>query len=436
MLFSAGRRKPYISVLIVLFVLSFGASEQQSRAAFERLSDDDVVITARESNFVREGPGSFHKVIVVVKPKTPLAVLKRSDGWIRVRLPDDRTGWVSRTSVRQAETTDTVSTEDIAEEWATTEATQTGVAAAVRGFQMHADGLEEGSVEALMAYLRNTPIITERDLEHFRRPLRSADRADLDTGDLDFDLKPYDPSVQERQVGMAVASRLVSKGLVESPRVQRYLTLLTEQVTAETPYHDRSFDVVILEGEGPDAFACPGGIIFVTRGLFTRFETEAQLAGLLAHEIAHVVRHHGMAERGEREVKRKAESAFAELEQATADDDEKYEEVEDDLASMMRKSYRRVVNDRLLKYEKEADRVAAVFLSEAGYSPMGIVRAVEHISTLRTHDPDLFDEDYLSAKNIQERLRRVEQFVEENDGDEGEGLRLERRFRAYRNEMR
>jgi hypothetical protein len=67
---------------------------------------------------------------------------------------------------------------------------------------------------------------------------------------------------------------------------------------------------------------------------------------------------------------------------------------------------------------------------------MGIVRAVENIATLRTNDPDLFDEDYLSAKNIQERLRRVEQFVEENGGNEGEGLRLERRFEAYKNELR
>jgi SH3-like domain-containing protein len=423
-------------VALCLAAVTF--SQERVRAAGDSAEsrDDDVVVTARQSNYVREGPGSYHKVVVVVKKETPLAVLERKGGWIHVRLPDDRKGWISKTSVREGQSREAVTTEDIAEEWASTEATQTGVAAAVRGFQMHADGLEEGSVEALMAYLRDTPTLTEDDLEHFRRPLRSADRADLDVGDLDLDLEPYDPSVEERQVGMAVATRLVSKGLVRAPRVQRYLMLLTEQLTAETPYYDRNFDVVIIEGAGPDAFACPGGTIFITRGIFTHFGTEAQLAGLLAHEIAHVVRHHGMAERSEREVKRKSQSAFAELEQATGDDSEKYEQVEEDLAAMMRKSYRRVVNDRLLKYEKEADRIAAVFLSEAGYSAMGIVRAVENIATLRTNDPDLFDEDYLSAKNIQERLRRVEQFVEENGGNEGEGLRLERRFEAYKNELR
>ena len=433
---SIGARKGLVSVWVLVLLVGGGAFGVANTVSLsEDLASDDVVVTVRQNNYVRKGPGSYHQVVVVVKKDTPLPVLEEKEGWIRVRLPDDRTGWISEASVRQGASQDTVTTEDIAQEWASTEATQTGVAAAVRGFQMHAEGLEEGSVEELMTYLHNTPTITEADWEHFRRPFRSADRADLDFGDLDVELTPYDPSVQERQVGMAVATRLVSKGLVRTPRVQRYLTLLTEQLTAEAPYHDWSFEVVIIEGEGPDAFACPGGMIFITEGLFTHFETEAQLAGLLAHEIAHIVRHHGMVERSEREVKRESEAAFAELEDATGDDDQKYEEVEEDLAAMMRKSYRRVVNDRLLKYETDADRIAAVLLAEAGYPAMGIVRAVEHIAVLRGSDPDLFDEDYLSTKNIRKRLKRLEQFVESNGGNEGEGLQLERRFEAYQAEF-
>lgn len=412
-----------------------GAPVLDNSSRLHLRSVDDVVVTSRASNFVREGPGSFHEVLVVVKEETPLPVLTRKRGWIEVRLPDDRTGWISETSIQEGSAAERASTSEIADEWVAKDATKAGVAAAVRGFQMNADELEKGSVEELMAYIRARPDITEGDIEHFRKPLRRGDRADLDTGDLNFDLPTYNPTVNERQVGMAVASRLVSRGLVASPRVQRYLTLMTEHLTQGMPYYDQSFDVVIIEGEGPDAFACPGGIIFLTRGTFTHFETEAQLAGLLAHEIAHVVRRHGMAERDDREVRRKAESAFAELEQATEDDDEKYEEVEDDLGKMMRESYERVVNDRLLEYEKEADLVAAVMLSEAGYSPMGIVHAVENITTLRSNDPDLFDEDYLEAKNLQERLRHVKSFVRSNGGGEGEGHELPRRFEAYRQEL-
>lgn len=425
-----------LGTLVLLVPLSVGADERRdSSETTVGLSADDVVVTARSANYVRKGPGSFHEVLVAVKKDVPLAVLKRKNGWIHVRLPDDRKGWIAKTSVQSGASTEKASIEDVAGEWTTTEATESGVAAAVRGFQMRVDGLERGSTEELLAYIKSTPTITEKDIEHFRRPLEAARRSDLDLGDLDVELERFDPSVEEKQVGFAVASRLMSKGTIRAPRVQRYLTLMTEQLTAETPYYDVGFNVVIIEGEGPDAFACPGGIIFLTRGVFTHFETEAQLAGLVAHEIAHVVRHHGMAEMDKREVRRKSKDAFAELERSTENDDDKFEEVEDDLAKMMQKSYERVVNDRLLKYEKEADRIATALLGEAGYSPMGIVRAVERMTALRANDPDLFDEGYLEKQNAQERLRKVQAFVDANDGTEG-GKRLSRRFRAYDGEIR
>lgn len=431
-------RQPWLTSLGLIMVISTlvltgGSSGEERGPEGADVEDDDVVVTSRRSNYVREGPGSFHEVLVAVKEETPLVVLQRSEGWIRVRLPDDRTGWISETSVRTGDRGTEVTMGDIAEEWAAPDATPSGVAAAVRGFQMHADGLDEGAVDELMAYLRSTPSITEDDIDHFRAPLESGRHADLDLGDLQIQLAPYDPNVQERQVGMAVATRLSSKGLVRSPRVQRYLALLTEHLTANTPYYDQSFDVLIIEGEGPDAFACPGGLIFLTRGVFTHFETEAQLSALLAHELAHIVRRHGMIERGEREVQRKADAAFAELEEATQNDDDKYERVEEDLASLMRQSYERVVNDRLLEYEKDADRIAAALLAEAGYAPNGIVEAVQHIASLRTHDPDLFDEDYLEARNLQNRLQEIESFLDPSDAVRGQ--RLPRRFQAYKQEL-
>lgn len=395
---------------------------------------DDVVLADRKTNYVREGPGSFHEVLVVVKEETPLTVLDRQDGWIHVRLPDERTGWIAETSVDEASSAGGVSTETMAEEWVSTEATTSGVAAAVRGFQMNADRLEDGSVDELMAYLRQSPSITSGDLQRFHRPIVSAEASGIGLHDISMSLSPYDPTVQERRVGLAVATRLSSKGLVEAPRVQRYLTLITEQLTAETPFYDWGFDIVIVEGAGPDAFACPGGIIVLTQGVFRHFDNEAQLAGLIAHEIAHVVRRHGMAERDEREVQRRAETAFAELDEATEDDD-KYDTVADDLETMVRQSYERVVNDRLLEYEKEADHLAVGLLGQAGYAPSGIHGAVQHIAALRTQDPNLFGEDYLEVENVQERLDHLSSVLRGLNGGKN-GARLSRRFNAYGDEFR
>jgi len=394
---------------------------------------DNIVITDRRSNYVRKGPGSFHKVVAVVKKDIPLDVLERKNGWVHVQLPDTRKGWIARTSVERHETPQNVTTQDVADEWVATEATQSGVAAAVRGFQMNADGLDKGSLDALLSYRRSEPTITASDLERFRERIASSNPPSLDLNALDMELAPYDPSVQERRVGLAVAARLAQKGTIDAPLVRRYLILLTESLTEDTPYYDQEFEVVIIEGEGPDAFACPGGLIFLTRGVFTHFETEAQLAGLLAHEIGHVVQRHGMAEREKQETRRRADAAFSELEEATDDENDKYAEVESDLNSMMRESYERVVNDRLLKYEKEADRMAAALLGEAGYAPSAIVEAVEHIAALRTSNSDLFGEEYLEAQNLTERTQHVEAFV--NQQGSGMGATLPDRFQTYQAEL-
>ncbi len=411
------------------------AQEDPPSESIEKEGTKQTVVTARQNNSIREGPGSFHEVTVVIKKGVPLTVLNRKGGWIRIQLPDDRTGWIAEVSVRSDADEGDGSPGTVSEEWVQTEPTETGVTAAIRGFQMRADNLAQKDVDRLVDFLEKEPPISTEDVEQFRIPLRDRmDRSRLDLSDLGVDLPAYDPTVEERKVGFAVAARLAGKGLVEAPRVRQYLALLTEQLTGSTPYYNLNFDVLILDEAGPDAFACPGGIIFVTRGVFNHFEDESQLAGLLAHEIAHVVRRHGNAEREERDVKIEAEKAFAELEQETENDDDRYEQVEERLNSLIQESYERVVNDRLLAYEMEADRIAASFLAEAGYAPRGILEAAQHIAALRSDDPDLFEHDYLEEENIRKRLKEVRSFIR-TEGATENGRHLPDRFRAYAKEF-
>lgn len=429
-----------VSCVLLGSAAQFGANvamaqEDDSSELLEE-KDGQAVVTTRRNNSLREGPGSFHEVIVVIKKGVPLTVLEQKRGWIRVELPDERTGWIAEVSLRSGADEKDVSPGTVPEEWVRTEATETGVTAAIRGFQMRAENLDQKDVDRLRAFLRKSPSVSPEEVEQFRTPLRNwIGRIDLDLSDLEKDLAPYEPTVEERRVGAGVAARLAAKGLVEAPSARRYLTLITEQLTRNTPYYNLNFDVLILEGEGPDAFACPGGIVFVTRGVFSHFEDESQLAGLLAHEIGHVVRHHGKVEREEREPKIKAEKAFEELEQETEDKDERYEEVEERLNSLMQESYERVVNDRLLEYEMDADRIAASFLAEAGYAPKGILEAAQHIAKLRSEDPGLFEHNYLEEENIRKRLKKIRLFIEAHEETEV-GKHLPNRFRAYAEELK
>ena len=84
-------------------------------------------------------------------------------------------------------------------------------------------------------------------------------------------------------------------GVVQDPAVHRYVTLVGLALAGETNRADLPWKFIVLDTDGVNAFAAPGGFIFVTRGLYATCATEEQLAAVLAHEVAHVTLRHGLA---------------------------------------------------------------------------------------------------------------------------------------------
>jgi predicted Zn-dependent protease len=88
-------------------------------------------------------------------------------------------------------------------------------------------------------------------------------------------------------------------GLEPDPSIQGDVTavgnrIVQQSIAGQTPYRF-SFHV-LRDRETVNAFALPGGPIFITRGLLERFGNEAQLAGVLGHEIGHVIARHSAAQ--------------------------------------------------------------------------------------------------------------------------------------------
>ena len=102
------------------------------------------------------------------------------------------------------------------------------------------------------------------------------------------------PPEEERRVGAHEHPKLVKAfgGLYEDPELQRYVASLGRllQLTSEQP--EPPFTFVILDTPEVNAFALPGGYIHVTRGLMALANDEAELAGVIAHEIGHVTARH------------------------------------------------------------------------------------------------------------------------------------------------
>ncbi|MEO8504695.1 MAG: M48 family metalloprotease [Acidobacteriota bacterium] len=161
--------------------------------------------------------------------------------------------------------------------------------------------------------------------------LQSTPELELRFGGLDAD-----PAVQQRV--QAVGERVVS-----------------QSVAASTPYDFHFY--VLADMRTVNAFALPGGPVFITRALLSRLGNEAQLAGVLGHQVGHLVARHSNPARGLRD-------------EADAADDEVSRTGEGHTATMSDHISR-------LKYsrddELEADELGVQMMSEAGYDPRALV---------------------------------------------------------------
>lgn len=97
----------------------------------------------------------------------------------------------------------------------------------------------------------------------------------------------------EKRIGKEFYEKLERKGmLVTDSRVQKYITDLGERILSQGGASPFDFTFTVIDNPGINAFATPGGYVYVYSGLITLAEHENELAGVLAHEIAHVRARH------------------------------------------------------------------------------------------------------------------------------------------------
>ena len=98
---------------------------------------------------------------------------------------------------------------------------------------------------------------------------------------------------QEIEIGRQLAAVLLgSKALHPDMQLQRYVNQLGRWLSLQSGRPELPWTFAVLDDNGFNAFAAPGGFVFVTKGLIDRVADESELAGILAHEISHVVQRH------------------------------------------------------------------------------------------------------------------------------------------------
>lgn len=166
---------------------------------------------------------------------------------------------------------------------------------------------------------------------------------------------------QELQLGREMSSQLLgAKPLYKNNSAQQYVNQVGLWIAMQTDQPQLPWRFGIIDTPNLNAFAAPSGYVFITRGLLLRMHNESELAGVLAHEIGHVIKHHhlhAMKMQGVGKIFKGVVEAKTDIGKNPA-------------ISNMAKSLYTSGLDKSDEYE--ADSIGVVLAARAGYSPFGL----------------------------------------------------------------
>ena len=98
---------------------------------------------------------------------------------------------------------------------------------------------------------------------------------------------------EEIALGREITGNILGAApLVKDPALQKYVNSVGRWVASQSERADLPWHFGVIESDDLNAFSAPGGYVLITKGLYRKLENESQLAGILGHEIAHVLKKH------------------------------------------------------------------------------------------------------------------------------------------------
>ena len=187
---------------------------------------------------------------------------------------------------------------------------------------------------------------------------------------------------QEIQMGQAIAESLLGAAPLDANTAEEnYVASVGRWLAVFSGRPDLPWHFGILETETVGAFATPGGNIFITRGLIQRIHTESELAGVLGHEMAHVVQKHHLADI----KKRSTQGLLLDLAQIKGGGGLKAEAAR----AFARVGMEGYVRGLSREDEMEADAIGVVIAARAGYEPYGLPSVLQTLATIPSSNADM-----------------------------------------------
>ncbi len=184
---------------------------------------------------------------------------------------------------------------------------------------------------------------------------------------------------REKEIGLEEHEKIVQSSVFyEDEALNEYVTDIGNRVAQAGDRPDLDYQFFIIDSPEINAFALPGGYVYVNRGLITFLNSEAELAAVLAHEVAHITARHAVQQHASNTLARTAAQVGG-LATAVVTGSGYVGSQISQVASIWAQTGLRGFGR---EHELEADELGAEYLRDAGYDPIGMIDA---LSVLKNH---------------------------------------------------
>jgi len=218
---------------------------------------------------------------------------------------------------------------------------------------------------------------------------------------------------QEAMLGLQSAPQMANEygGEASDPQGQAEVTRIGNELVAKTDAGKTPYTYqfhLLADPKTVNAFALPGGQIFITEGLFKHLDTDGELAGVLAHEVGHVVARHSAQQLAKQQLTQGLTGAAV---IAAYDPNDRNSRYKADMAMLIGQvvSLKFGRNDEL-----EADKLGVRFASDAGYDPRAMIKVMEILDRVaKSRTPEFFS----THPNPEHRIERIQKAIAEKYPD-------------------
>ena len=199
------------------------------------------------------------------------------------------------------------------------------------------------------------------------------------TGKQDFVLMSED---KEIEIGRQAHKQILKQYRVyDDPELQAYISEIVEDLSTKSHRSHLVFHSTVLDSPQVNAFALPGGYVYVTRGIMAYMNSEAELAGVLGHEIGHVTARHGVRQQSASTVTGVLAAIIGATTGVRGAGD-----AANIAGTALLRGYGR-------EHELEADRLGAEYLAKSGYDPEEMIKVVGILKSQEEFDKQLAEEE-------------------------------------------